>query len=81
MDDGQYIHAASNLKRDLFIRPDELVLAQDEFLKVVKILYGLNDSGEYWAETLGQHHIRALRMSQATADSSLFFKTIAGELA
>jgi Reverse transcriptase (RNA-dependent DNA polymerase) len=64
----------------VFIRPNELELAQDKLLQVFKPLYGLSDSGDYWAETLVQHHIRALRMSQATAEFSLFFKTIAGEL-
>jgi hypothetical protein len=82
MDVGQaYLQAASNLKRDVFIHPDELELAQDELLKVVKPRYGLSDSGDYWAETLVHHHIWALRMSQETAIVLLFFGTVAGELA
>jgi hypothetical protein len=76
-----YLQAASDLKRDIFIRPDVLELTQDELLKVIKPLYGLSDSGDYWAETLVQHHLRDLRTSQATADFSLFFRIVAGELA
>jgi hypothetical protein len=56
-------------------------LMQDELLQVIKPLYGLSDSGDYWAETVVQHHLRALRMSQPTADFSLFFRIVAGELA
>jgi hypothetical protein len=74
------LRAASNLKRDVFIRHNEIELTQDELLQIIKPLYGLSDAGDYWAETLVQHHIRALRMSQATADFSLFFRVIAGEL-
>jgi hypothetical protein len=75
-----YLQAASNLKRDVFIRPHELELSQDELLQVIKPLYGLSDSGDYWSETLVKHHLRALHMSQATADFSLFFRTLAGDL-
>jgi hypothetical protein len=42
-----YLQAASDLKRDIFIRPDVLKLTQDELLQVIKPLYGLSDSGEY----------------------------------
>jgi hypothetical protein len=46
-----YLQAASDLKRYIFIRPDVLELTQDELLQVIKPLYGLSDSGDYWVET------------------------------
>jgi hypothetical protein len=51
-------------------------LSLDEQLQVLKPLYGLSDSGNYWQETLVRHHLSSLNMKQATADYSLVFRII-----
>jgi hypothetical protein len=74
------LHAESDLQRDVVIQPDILQLYQNELVQFIKPFYGISDAWDYWAETLVRHHPRELRMSQATADFSLFFKSVAGEL-
>jgi len=61
------------LKRDVFIRSDTLDLSQDELSQIVKLLYEWDYSGDYWGETLNEHHLENLRMQQADDDFSLFF--------
>jgi hypothetical protein len=51
-------------------------LSPDEQLQVLKPLYGLPDSGNYWQETLVRHHLSSLNMKEATADYSLVFRII-----
>jgi hypothetical protein len=75
-----YLQAAVDLQRKIFTKPDVLRLGEDELLQVIKPLYGLSGSGDYSAETLSAHHIADLRMTQATADFSLFFKSLGGRL-
>jgi Reverse transcriptase (RNA-dependent DNA polymerase) len=45
-----YLQAAVGLQRKIFTKPDVLNLGEDEILQVIKPLYGLSDSGDYWAE-------------------------------
>lgn len=75
-----YLQSAANLKRKIFVCPDVLELDRDTLLQVVKPLYGLTDAGDYWGQTLTDHHTKELKMEQATGDFSLFFKRIAGKL-
>lgn len=75
-----YLQAASNLHRKVFVSPDILPLRPDEILQVVRPLYGLADSGDYWGETLDDHHLRELKMERLSGDLSLFFKHASGKL-
>jgi hypothetical protein len=75
-----YFRAAVDLQRKIVTKPDVLNLGEDELLQVMKPLYGLSDSDDYWAETLSAHHFEDLRTTQATADFSLFFKSLGGKL-
>jgi hypothetical protein len=61
-----YLQSAEDLKREIYVRPDVTKLPPDELLQVVKPLYGLADSGDYWHETLTVHHILKLLMEQST---------------
>ena len=56
-----YLQSASDLRRDVFIRPEILELDQKELIQIVKPLYGLADSGDYLNETLCKHHLQNLR--------------------
>lgn len=75
-----YLQSASNLRREIFVRPDVLELDKDQLLQVVKPLYGLSDAGDYWGETLTEQHLKELNMEQATGDFSLFFKRVLDKL-
>lgn len=67
-----YLQSASNLRRRIFVRPDILELDDDTLLQIVKPLYGLSDAGDYWGETLTEHHTKELDMEQTTGDSRYF---------
>ena len=75
-----YLQSASKLKRKIFIKPDEIELSQEELIQIIKPLYGLSDSGDYWDETLRIHHLENLKMKQSTGDLSLFFKRLGNKL-
>jgi hypothetical protein len=61
--------------RDIFLQPPkELELSPDEFLKLMKPLYGLCDSGDRWQYTLRHHHVQDLQMEPLDADPSLYFR-------
>jgi hypothetical protein len=75
-----YLQSSSNLQREIFVRPDVLELDENQLLQVVKPLYGLSDSGDYWNETLTDHHLQDLSMEKATGDFSLFFCRAMGKL-
>jgi hypothetical protein len=49
-------------------------LPPDELLQVVKPLFDLADSGDYWHETLTAHHITKILMEQSTGYFSFFFR-------
>ena len=76
-----YLQSAVELKREVFTKPDILELNQDELIQIIKPLYGLADSGDYWNETLTKHHLQHLRMKQTEGDFSLFFYHIGQKLA
>ena len=75
-----YLRSACQLNRDVFIKPNVLELKQNELLRIVMLLYGLADSGDYWGETLTRHHLDKLRMKQTNGDFSLFFKILGNKL-
>jgi hypothetical protein len=62
------------------VKPNCIDLGPDELLQIMKPLYGLADSGDYWAQTFARHHLTDLRMTQATGDFSPFFKRAKGAL-
>lgn len=65
-----YLQSGSNLQRSVYIKPDIIELEENERLQILKHLYGLCESGEYWCETT--LHLHELLMQQATGISLLF---------
>jgi Reverse transcriptase (RNA-dependent DNA polymerase) len=76
-----YLQSAENLRRDLYIKPTkEFSIAPGQLLKLLRPLYGLADSGDYWGRTLSNHLRKDLGMESATGDPALFFKIIQEKL-
>jgi hypothetical protein len=68
------------LRREIFTKPDELDLGPNQLLQFVLPLYGLTEGGDYWEETLSNHHENDLNMRRTKGDFSLFFKIVANRL-
>jgi Reverse transcriptase (RNA-dependent DNA polymerase) len=75
-----YLQSASRLQREIFTRPDELNLGPNELLQLVLPLYGLTEGGDYWGETLADHHSNDLGMRKTKGEFSMFFKHVASRL-
>ena len=77
-----YLQSTEKLMRDVYIKPSpEFKLSPNQLLKLLKPLYGLADSGDYWGRTLRKHLLNDIGMSASTTDGALFFKKIANQLA
>ncbi len=57
-----------------------LGLKDDELARIVRSLYGLTGSGEYWHETLIKHNLKDLEMNISVGDFAMFLRSIAGML-
>jgi Reverse transcriptase (RNA-dependent DNA polymerase) len=75
-----YLQSAEDLHRDVFVRSDCIALNPGELFRVIKPLYRLSDSGDYWDTMFADHHLVDLGMKQTTGDFSLFFKRIKGKV-
>lgn len=69
-----YLQSAKPLLRDFYIeRPvPEFELQPEQFLKLLKSLYGLCDLGDLWFKTLGNHHRLDLGMTPLKSDPTLY---------
>ena len=76
-----YLQSADKLMREVYVKPSrEFRLSHDKLLRLLKPLYGLSDSGDYWHVTFTRHLTEELGMTHTTGDLSLFFKVIHDEL-
>ena len=72
-----YLQLSKKLLREVYIRPTkEFRLDINQLLKLIKPLYGLSDSGDYWFSTMTGHLVEDLHMHRTAVDVSLFFKRI-----
>lgn len=70
-----YLQSSESLQRDIYIRPPpELSLKPDKVLKLLKPLYGLAESGDYWGRTFRNHLEKKLGMQSIVADPSFYFQ-------
>jgi Reverse transcriptase (RNA-dependent DNA polymerase) len=70
-----YLQSAGTLAREVFIdKPaPELELSPHQALKLLRPLYGLADSGDFWHRELSKHH-RNMGMRPLTTDNSAWIK-------
>lgn len=66
------------MMRTVYLRPksEDMILfdvSKYELLKLVKPLYGLCNSGDYWNVTIDNHLINSLKMERAISDTSMLF--------
>ena len=72
-----YLQSALKLSRDIYLKaPKEFGLASNELLKLLKPLYGISDSGDYWHERFKLHLRKDLLMKQTDGDLALWFKGV-----
>lgn len=66
---------------DVFIKPDIISFSNDVLPQLIKPIYGLTESGEYWHETLRVHQRQDLSMkATTTGDYSLLFRRVSNLL-
>lgn len=76
-----YKSADEKLMRHVYVRPTkELKLSANRLLRLLRPLYGLSDSGDYWHKTFSKHLQQDLMMTPTTGYLSLFFKSVHGKL-
>ena len=76
-----YLQSSTDLLRDVYMKPTkEFHLNENQILKLLKPLYGLPDSGDYWGKTFTTHLRDELGMELATGDGALFFKHLDDKL-
>jgi hypothetical protein len=66
-----YLQSAGTLAREVFIEKltPEFELGPHQSLKLLRPLYGLADSGDFWYRELSKHH-RSIGMTPLTTDKS-----------
>ena len=68
--------------RDVYIKPSaEFELCPNRLLKLLKPLYSLAHSGDYWGRTLREYILKDIGLNASTTDGALFFKKVANHLA
>ena len=65
-----YVQLITNLNRDFYIKPLcelglELSIEKESILKVVKLLYSVPKTGNYWFKTYYGHHVNKLEMNSS----------------
>jgi Reverse transcriptase (RNA-dependent DNA polymerase) len=71
-----YLQSAEKLLRDVYIKPTkELSMEPGQLLKLLRPLYGLADSGDYWGRTLSNHLREDLGMGQQLETPHCFLRT------
>jgi hypothetical protein len=77
-----YLQAAEPLLRDIYVKlpPGTIELDETELVQLLKPLYGLSESGDYWASTLNDVLLSRMNLTQAQSDMTVFFRKLATRL-
>lgn len=77
-----YLQNSEKLMRDVYLNPPKkLNLDPGQLLKLLKPLYALSESGDYWGRTLRKHLESDIGMRSCLSDAALFFKSFGNKLA
>jgi hypothetical protein len=72
-----YLQSADKLMRKVYIKPtEEFALDENHVLQLLRPLYGLADSGDYWFRTISSHLSNELSMERTSFDSAFFYKVL-----
>jgi hypothetical protein len=73
-----YLQSSGELVRKIYVDKfhgvDELDIAPDEALQLLRPLYGLADSGDHWWREFNDHHRNKLNMATTSTDASLYYR-------
>ena len=70
-----YLQSSHALTRSIYLHPPaELGLPAGTVPRLLKPIYGLADSGDYWNRTMTTHLHEDLSMESTSGDMSLFYK-------
>ena len=70
-----YLQSARELLREVYLKPNrQLKVTAGYVLKLLRPLYGLGDSRDYWHATFAKHLSQDLGMKAVSCDVSLFFR-------
>jgi hypothetical protein len=76
-----YLQSSEPRRRDVVIKPaPDFGMDNGKMLELIKLLYGIADSGDYWGKTLSTHITEYLQMKSTVGDLALFYKTQARSL-
>lgn len=73
-----YLQSAVTMQRDKFVKPKELRLGHNNFLKIVMPLDGQSEFGDYGAKTLSDHS-KTHSSTGETRQTPLFSQRIGGD--
>ena len=72
-----YLQPSEKLMRKVYLNPSkEFELSEGELLELLKPLYGLSDSGDYWHRTITRHLTKDMEMNTTVGELSLFIKHV-----
>lgn len=67
--------------REVYVRPTrEIGLSSNQLLRLLQLLYGLSDAGDYWYATFSRHLRNDLCMAPTAGDLSLFIQVVNNQL-
>lgn len=80
-----YVQSKDKVSRRIFILPkqeylDILCITDNEFLELLRPIYGVCNAGDYWGVTVHYHVEKGLDMSPTTGDPGLYLKLSDGKL-
>ncbi len=76
-----YLQSSSELLPEVYLKPNRQIKIPAGYkLKLLRPLYGLADSGDYWHATFAQYLTHDLGMNDLSSDMSLFFRRARGQV-
>lgn len=76
-----YVRSCTPLRKDVYVPPKhDSTLKQNHLLKLLKLMYSLSDSGDYWHDTFEENISVHINMRQATEDLARFMRNDNGRL-